>query len=694
MKQKLIIYFGLLLCLISTSCKKEQSIPKVEEQSVEVSATQTVFKWTVFYPGKLGSLVEISKKEDMSDASRYGSEEETNNKVFTVTVGSLDLATNYYYRYLVVTSTGRFEMEVKSFTTKADMAKVNTVEVSEVTRVSAKVTGEVADECGSPVTERGVCWSKAQTPTTADSHNSEGQGEGRFSVTIGNLIAGETYYARAYAVNGEGTSYGKALSFTTGDAMKPTVTTAEVVDIDWRTAKAGGEVTNDWDSEVTERGVCWSTSHNPEVSGDHAVGGTGIGNYTLSMTGLIAGTTYYVRAYAKNMAGVGYGEEKSFKTKDPEVPVVTTVKLTVISGNTATGEGNVVSDGGADVTCRGVCWSKNPHPEFTDNHAEEGTGLGNFIVELTNLEDLAKYYFRAFAINSAGVGYGEEKEVVMPPLGAINSLFSVSATKKVYFSQGNLQYRASLKIWRFAEPQYKIVGRDNEEISANTSAWIDLFGWGTSGWNNGAACYQPWSTSTSEADYYVGNSPDNDLTGTYANADWGVYNAISNGGNQQGLWRTLTHEEWDYVFNQRQASKVNGRANARYALATVATRRGIILFPDNYTHPTEVPRPQSINDDGATGLQLNNYTETDWSMMEDAGAVFLPAGGTRYNTYISDAYFDCAYWSSTAYDQYFANAVYMFYEYGLNTGIHYSRNTGLSVRLVRDCSLCEFGITP
>jgi len=692
MKQKLIIYFGLLLCLISTSCKKEQSIPKVEEQSVEVSATQTVFKWTVFYPGKLGSLVEISKKEDMSDASRYGSEEETNNKVFTVTVGSLDLATNYYYRYLVVTSTGRFEMEVKSFTTKADMAKVNTVEVSEVTRVSAKVTGEVADECGSPVTERGVCWSKAQTPTTADSHNSEGQGEGRFSVTIGNLIAGETYYARAYAVNGEGTSYGKALSFTTGDAMKPTVTTAEVVDIDWRTAKAGGEVTNDWDSEVTERGVCWSTSHNPEVSGDHAVGGTGIGNYTLSMTGLIAGTTYYVRAYAKNMAGVGYGEEKSFKTKDPEVPVVTTGEVINNSWTTIASGGNVISDGGADVTERGVCWGKDPHPEYTDNYVNGGTGLGSFSVELTNLSDLTKYYVRAYAINSAGVGYGEEKEIVMPPIGAVNSLFSVSADQQVYFSQGNLQYRNGVQYgWQFAAHQYDVIGGENSNIennsSSSTSCWIDLFGWGTGGsltaHFNGMVCYEPWSTSGTDSDYYPWGSAINDLTGTCRPADWGR-NAINNGGYMMGLWRTLTHEEWEFVFNVRQASTVNGTSNARFAIAKVAYKSGIILFPDNYEHPSGVTQPMHINDNGSAGLNDNVYTASNWVLMEKAGAVFLPAGGSRYITSVSNVNTDCCYWSVSAKDESCAYSIFFSPNSGLNASYAGHRSHGFNVRVVRD----------
>ena len=130
------------------------------------------------------------------------------------------------------------------------------------------------------------------------------------------------------------------------------------------------------------------------------------------------------------------------------------------------------------------------------------------------------------------------------PAGALSGEFSVASGRTVHFSQGNLQYQASTGTWRFATNQWDVVGSqsayysdyygnvtgsDNANISSSYSGWIDLFGWGTSGWNSGANCYQPWSTSTDSSDYYPGGSYTNNLTGAYANADWGVYNAISNG---------------------------------------------------------------------------------------------------------------------------------------------------------------------
>ena len=117
--------------------------------------------------------------------------------------------------------------------------------------------------------------------------------------------------------------------------------------------------------------------------------------------------------------------------------------------------------------------------------------------------------------------------------GAINGVFSVSSSKKVNFSQGNLQYQASTRTWRFAEHQWDITGSENSKISENYSGWIDLFGWGTSGYNG----KNPWMTSTESTNYGNGY---NDIAGT--NYDWGVYNTISNGGGKR--WRTLTGDEW------------------------------------------------------------------------------------------------------------------------------------------------------
>ena len=128
------------------------------------------------------------------------------------------------------------------------------------------------------------------------------------------LEDGTTYYVRAYATNGKGTSYGEEKTFTTVNVVVPTIVTKDVVNITKNSAESGGNVTSDGGEEVTARGVCWSTKENPTISDSHTTDGKGTGEYVSNMTGLKEGTKYYVRAYATNSKGTNYGSEISFRT--------------------------------------------------------------------------------------------------------------------------------------------------------------------------------------------------------------------------------------------------------------------------------------------------------------------------------------------------------------------------------------------
>ena len=256
--------------------------------------------------------------------------------------------------------------------------------------------------------------------------------------------------------------------------------------------------------------------------------------------------------------------------------------------------------------------------------------------------------------------------------------------KTVHFSSGNLQYQASTGTWRFAEHQYTYIGNaagnNTSDLDTRTtqSDWIDLFGFGTSGWNNGATYYQPYDIDGNSYSYTT-----NSLTGDYARADWGVYNAISNGGNKAGIWRVLTKDEWVYLINTRTTSTVNGVANARYAKATVNSLTGLILFPDNYTHPSGIPSPTNINiaEAAFTG---NMYTSLQWEFLESVGAVFLPGAGIRSGaTVTADGY--GRYSSSTVVGNQCICALCF------NTNLYVTdgswetfRSHGLSVRLVHE----------
>jgi len=258
--------------------------------------------------------------------------------------------------------------------------------------------------------------------------------------------------------------------------------------------------------------------------------------------------------------------------------------------------------------------------------------------------------------------------------GVLPGAFSVSETRQVFFSQGNLQYQASTGTWRFAEHQYDYIGSANSNIRSNYSGWIDLFGWGTSGWNSGAICYQPWSTSTTNSYYYPGGAYIHGLTGSYAEADWAYHNAISNGGNAAHLWRTLTSAEWDYLFHIRP------NASAKYGTGNINGVPGLIILPDSWTLPSECTFnagfPSSHN------WTLNSYNFAQWAAMEAAGAVFLTVAGYRTGTDVYHAGGLGYYWSSTASNEY-AYCADFIYNY-IHVTNDNNRYCGYSVRPVRD----------
>ena len=163
------------------------------------------------------------------------------------------------------------------------------------------------------MTVQGICWNTTGNPTTADNTITAELGSANYDINMSGLTPATTYYVRAYATNSEGTGYGNVLDFVTSNEV-PYVSTAAISSINETNAICGGNVTSSNGSEVTACGVCWSTSQNPTLADAHTTDGSGIGSFTSSITGLSSGTTYYVRAYATNSTGTGYGEQCSFNT--------------------------------------------------------------------------------------------------------------------------------------------------------------------------------------------------------------------------------------------------------------------------------------------------------------------------------------------------------------------------------------------
>ena len=233
-------------------------------------------------------------------------------------------------------------------------------------------------------------------------------------------------------------------------------------------------------------------------------------------------------------------------------------------------------------------------------------------------------------------------------VGAISGKFSISPTEQVRFAQGNLQYQDSDKVWRFAEHQWDYIGEANKDISS-TNGWIDLFGWGTG--NNPTNAYM-----------------DNEAYAMFS--DWGN-NAIGNGNGQH--WRTLTNEEWGYVFNERKTA-----SGIRFAKAKVNGVNGVILLPDDWSNTAY--RVKYANKEKA-GFSSNTLNASKWSDLERAGVVFLPAAGSRWGTTVYHLGSYGYYWSATvngyndAYGVFFVNR-------GLLPQSILLKEYGFSVRLV------------
>ena len=420
-------------------------------------------------------------------------------------------------------------------------------------------------------------------------------------------------------------------------------------------------------------------SDNEALDDSRTVEGTKDGEVFKARVGqLEASTKYYYRIVVWNKVSRQEGEVKSFTTTDPEYTI--TVAAHPQEGGSVTGGGTFHY--GESCTVKATANSCYTFLRWTENGSEVYTDASYTFVVTSNRTLVANF----------------EQNF---PVGAINGLFTINDNgDQVYFSQGNLQYigSASTPYWKFADNQWEFFG-NNGQGSDSQTVDRDLFGWGTSGFHDSSdpynVNYQPWATSQDKVDSTYNsfgygpstNMPSLDLTGSSAYYDWGVYNRISNGGNTTDTWRTLTggrdNGEWRYVFDIRSASTVNGVANARYAKAKVADVYGVILFPDNYTHPEGVTLPIGINQSDDVGWNGNNYSAENFLLMQAVGAVFLPAAGYREGTSVGSV--GSHYWSASYYSGFYA-CCGVYFKSSILWAVSYvspfPRSLGQSVRLV------------
>lgn len=332
---------------------------------------------------------------------------------FTSAITGLNCGTTYYVRAYATNESGTsYGSQVEFSTTDCatGVPVVTTTAISSILETTAQGGGDVTDDGGSAVSAKGVVWSTNQNPTTADNNTNDGTGTGGFTSALTNLSCGTTYYVRAYATNENGTSYGDQVNFTTSScqANVPTVVTGGIEEVSETTVLLGGNVTDDGGATVTAKGIVWSKSQDPTLADAYTTDGSDIGSYSSTMTGLDCGTTYYVKAYATNAAGTGYGDQLTVVTVEcSSLPVVTTTDISNVGLDYATGGGHVTEQGSSSVTARGICWSTSMNPTLSDNYTVDGSGIGIFTSQLSGLPPYTYIYVRAYATNGAGTAYGD-----------------------------------------------------------------------------------------------------------------------------------------------------------------------------------------------------------------------------------------------------------------------------------------------
>ena len=311
-----------------------------------------------------------------------------------------------------------------------------TTATSSITSASAASGGNLTFDGGAASVTAGVCWSTSSSPTTSNFKTTDAGTTGSYTSNLTSLTGSTTYYVRAYATNSVGTVYGAEQSFTTLAPVLPTLATNSASVITGNTATSGGNVTIDGGTIVTARGVCWSTIFNPTISDSKTTDAGTTGIFTSSITGLSYGTLYYVRAYATNSVGTAYGAGVSF-TSLALPSLAATVDASSITSVSATSGSNVISDGGATITARGICWSTSTTPTTAlSTKTTDGTGMGSYTSNITALAGSTTYYVRAYATNSVGTTYGTEVNFttlapVLPTLAATTAASSITSTSAV-----------------------------------------------------------------------------------------------------------------------------------------------------------------------------------------------------------------------------------------------------------------------
>ncbi len=293
------------------------------------------------------------------------------------------------------------------------------------------------------ITQYGICINETGEPDINDTRTNEGSAssEGVYESDIASLTPLTTYYIRAYAINSVGTSYGEEKTFETTAAIpnSPTLSNPTLSSMDISV--------NSNNNPPSVEYLIEETTTRQYLQTDGSLGSSEIWQYesdwnVTTVTGLTKATEYTFRIKARNDATPSeetvYGASSSEWTRS-ELPRLTTNNIFVIGNSKARSGGDIKDGGASEITTKGVCWNTSGNPTISDNFTNDGTGDANYESIMNGLEVNTQYYVRAYATNSYGTGYGDEKTFIytaiptLPEWGLIilGSLLAFFAVRKL-----------------------------------------------------------------------------------------------------------------------------------------------------------------------------------------------------------------------------------------------------------------------
>jgi hypothetical protein len=642
-----------------------------------------------------------STKPNVTSEDKVCSPYKTYYETFDCSLKNLAESTTYYAKAFAINATGTIYGEEFSFTTPTP-PRVKTLSVSEATTTSFNVEIELSslgNTESSTVDYLGVLYSSTNSIPPYNSNyyvSASKMTKGKHTIEITDLKPNTTYWVRAYVKNSSSSgAYGEVLEIRTKSA--PTVTSNELTIIDINSIKLSAKVTSSGTCNVTERGFCYGTTTNPNITSSMTLPcGTGLGTFEYVLSELILGTTYYIRPYAIDDEGsIVYGEEMVYKTL--ELPVVETGTInrlnlsSVICSSTITASENAVS-----VTERGICYSTSPEPTIDDNIVKNGSGLGSFSCKLTELVYGTTYYVRAYAKHEYGIIYGDEKSFELTEPKS-NKLYFVNTpewnTVYAYIWNDSGEYGSGLDAGVLSWPGEEAT----LEIGLNYNGYeiwsYDIFEYNVNYiiFNSGRSLEQTddLEIDLSKPYYYNGK--------WYASLeDIGQGGSDANGYQYVDLglsvkWATMnigatSPEDYGNYYAWGETSPKSSYYSSNYYYssnpATLPLNKDAanVNWGGDWRMPTKAEQDELRTKCTWTWTTVNGVKGCKVTSKQNGKSIFLPAAGFKDYSSTTDAGVYGDYWSSSRYSN---DRSPLFNFNNVGTGErNFSRYMGLSVRAV------------